>query len=62
MREHQILKKLAMPIIVYLKEKGYAYPTVVITPDKVTLTTDEIGIPIPYFEVTQDGMDDVVGT
>lgn len=36
-----------MPIHNFLKEKGYAYPTVTITLEKVTLATDEISIPIP---------------
>lgn len=54
------LQELATPIIVYLKEKGYAYPTVVIKPERVTLTTDEMSIPIPYINTKQANMDDAV--
>ena len=52
----QKLEKLAIPIANFLKEKGYAYPSVVITPSKVTLTTDEAGIPL-LCEATHDDMD-----
>ena len=56
------LEALVLPIVDFLKEKGYAYPTVVITPEKVKLTTDEISIPIPYSEIKHDDTDDVLGT
>ena len=48
------LKELAMPIIDFLKEKRYSCPTVVISPERILLTTDETNIPILCYEADQD--------
>jgi len=46
MNKIEELEELALPLVEYLKRKGYPYPTIVITLEKIKLTTDEIGIPL----------------
>lgn len=57
--ELKAFEELVIPIHKFLKEKGYAYPTVTITLDRVKISTDEISIPVPYVDHSCASLNDL---